>query len=649
MQNSTPAPALRQARQHLMEFGCPPSGVVNERLALSWQRSLAAGLQPMGKLLSNEHASGGELRQTLARNHELLAHSRPVMEYLFDQVRHAQSIVILSDERGMLMHTLGDPFFLNKAERIALATGACWLEEQRGTNAIGTAIAEHGPVQIHGAEHFLDRNGFLTCSAAPIRSYKGELMGILDISCDHRNGSPQTLGLVTTAVRLIENRLMISALRRNVRLHIHRYAEGIGTVAEGIVAVADDGWIIGANRAGLTMLRMADHQIGALQLSDIVDTRLNDLLTQHRRRPDQPVQVQLRDGSVLFMQIHHEPGLTTTLASGAAPGAASGPTDRLSELDTGDEKWRAAAAKVRRVIDKPIPVVIQGESGVGKELFARATHDSSQHREGAFVAINCAAMPESLIEAELFGYEPGAFTGARKEGRAGRIREANGGTLFLDEIGDMPLGMQGRLLRVLQEREVTPLGGGRSFQVDFSLVCATNRNLRDEVAKGTFREDLFYRINGLTLHLPALRERTDFAALSKRLLNEFNPERDVCVDPDLFGKMRVHAWPGNIRQLASVLRTASAMLDDHEDCIGMQHLPDDIADDLLLVQASESTRWKRPEPGNLRELSRHAVQQALESSRGNISSAARFLGISRQTLYRKIGELKALRSGAGRT
>ena len=127
MQNSTPAPALRQARQHLMEFGCPPSGVVNERLALSWQRSLAAGLQPMGKLLSNEHASGGELRQTLARNHELLAHSRPVMEYLFDQVRHAQSIVFLSDERGMLMHTLGDPFFLNKAERIALATGACWL------------------------------------------------------------------------------------------------------------------------------------------------------------------------------------------------------------------------------------------------------------------------------------------------------------------------------------------------------------------------------------------------------------------------------------------------------------------------------------------------------------------------------------------
>ena len=647
MQNSTPAPALRQARQHLMEFGSPPTGFANERLALSWQRSLAAGLQPMGRLLSNEHASGGELRQTLARNHELLAHSRPVMEYLFDQVRHAQSIVILSDGRGMLMHTLGDPFFLNKAERIALATGACWLEEQRGTNAIGTAIAEHGPVQIHGAEHFLDRNGFLTCSAAPIRSYQGELMGILDISCDHRNGNPQTLGLVTTAVRLIENRLMISALGRNVRLHIHRYAEGIGTVAEGIVAVADDGWIIGANCAGLSMLRMADHQIGALQLSDIVDTRLNDLLTHHRRRPDQPVQVQLRDGSVLFMQIHHESGLTTTLAAGAAPGAARGPADRLSELDTGDEKWRTAAAKARRVIDKPIPILIQGESGVGKELFARATHDSSKHREGAFVAINCAAMPESLIEAELFGYEAGAFTGARKEGRIGRIREANGGTLFLDEIGDMPHGMQGRLLRVLQERQVTPLGGGRSFQVDFSLVCATNRNLRDEVAKGSFRDDLFYRINGLTLHLPALRERTDFAALSKRLLEEFNPGRDVCIDPDLFAKMRAHTWPGNIRQLASVLRTASAMLDDHEDCIGFQHLPDDIADDLLLAQASESTRWKSPEPSNLRELSRHAVQQALESSRGNISSAARFLGISRQTLYRKLGELKALRPGVG--
>ena len=180
-------------------------------------------------------------------------------------------------------------------------------------------------------------------------------------------------------------------------------------------------------------------------------------------------------------------------------------------------------------------------------------------------------------------------------------------------------------------------------------MCATNRNLRDEVAKGAFREDLFYRINGLTLNLPALRERTDFAALSKRLLEEFNPGRDVCIDPDLFGKMHAHAWPGNIRQLASVLRTASAMLDDHEDCIGLRHLPDDIGDDLLLAQATESARWKTQEPSNLRELSRHAVQQALESSRGNISSAARFLGISRQTLYRKIGELNALRSGAGRS
>ena len=628
-----------------MEYGCPPAGVVNERLALSWQRSFAAGLRPMGRLLSSEHASAGDLRQTLARNHELLAHSRPVMEYLFDQVRHAQSIVILADDRGTLMHTHGDPLFLNKAERIALATGACWLEEQRGTNAIGTAIAEHAPVQIHGAEHFLDRNGFLTCSAAPILSYRGELMGILDISCDHHNGNPQTLGLVSTAARLIENRLMVSACRRNVRLHLHRYAEGIGTVAEGIVAVADDGWIIGANRAGLALLRMADHQIGARQLSDVVNARLVDLLAHHRRRPDQPVQLQLRDGSMLFLQIRHESGMTTTLHAGSESGPASGPADRLSQLDTGDEKWRGAAAKVRRVIDKPIPIVIQGESGAGKELFARATHDSSKHREGPFVAINCAAMPESLIEAELFGYEAGAFTGARKQGRIGRIREASGGTLFLDEIGDMPLGMQARLLRVLQERLVTPLGGGRSYQVEFSLVCATNRNLRDSVASGEFREDLFYRINGLTVHLPALRDRMDFAALTKRLLDEFNPGGDVRLDSDLFEKMRAHAWPGNIRQLASVLRTASAMLDEDEDCIGLQHLPDDIVDDLLAVHAIASTSRNRSDIGSLRELSRHAVGQALESSRGNISSAARFLGISRQTLYRKIDELKRLRSG----
>jgi transcriptional regulator of acetoin/glycerol metabolism len=302
VRNSTPTPALRMARQHLIEYGSTPSGSINDRLARSWQRSLAAGLLPMGRLTSTEHASGGELRHSLARNHELLAHSRPVMEYLFEQVRHVQSVVVLADNRGTLMHTLGDAYFLNKAERVALATGASWREEHRGTNAIGTAIAEEAAVEIHGAEHFLERNSFLTCAAAPIMSSCGNVVGILDISGDQHNGHPLTLGLVSTAARMIENRLLASTCRRNIRLHLHAHAEGIGTVAEGIVALSEDGWIVGANRVGLTLLQMNVKGIGATQLESVLDVRLPDLLMRHKRRPGQPTHVNLHNGTTLFVQ-----------------------------------------------------------------------------------------------------------------------------------------------------------------------------------------------------------------------------------------------------------------------------------------------------------------------------------------------------------
>lgn len=636
MKHSTPTPVLRQARQQLIEKGAPVPGLVNERLWHSWQRSLAAGLLPMGRLTSTDHASDVELRQSLARNHELLAHSRPVMEYLFEQVRHIQNVVILADSRGTLMHTLGDPYFLSKAERVSLTAGASWHEEHRGTNAIGTAIAEASAVEIHGAEHFLERNGFLTCAAAPIFSSCGNVIGILDISGEQHSGHPTTLGLVSTAARMIENRLIVSTSKRNLRLHMHTRAEGIGTVAEGIATLSDDGWIIGANRQALALLRLTTQGIGATPLESVLDLRLSDLLSRHRQRPSQALQVHLHDGSTLFVQVQAD---TVVLPPQIVVSATTAPKpqDALTALDTGDLKWRSAADKARRVLDKPIPVLIQGESGVGKEYFARAMHDSSKRASGPFVAINCAAIPENLIEAELFGYAPGAFTGARKEGSLGKLREAHGGTLFLDEIGDMPLAMQTRLLRVLQERTVTPLGGGKPVAVDFALVCATHCNLREAANRGSFRSDLYYRINGLTVQLPALRERTDFQALAERLLTGLHPQREVHLHAQVLDRMGQYAWPGNLRQFASVLRTACAMLDDDECSIEFRHLPDDIVEDLHAPLKPAHGGSEPREPHNLEELSRYAIKQALEASRGNISLAARTLGISRQTLYRKMG------------
>jgi transcriptional regulator of acetoin/glycerol metabolism len=430
---------------------------------------------------------------------------------------------------------------------------------------------------------------------------------------------------------MIENRIVVADPNHQIRLHLHAYPEGIGTVAEGIIALSAEGRIVGANRTGLSMLSLSSLDLGVTPLSRVIDVRFGDLLARHRRRPERPAKIHLHDGTGLYSQVHV---VQSTITVPLARPSTDAPDDALAALDTGDARWRSAADKARRILGKQIPLLINGESGAGKEYFARAVHDSGPRRNGPFVAINCAALPENLIEAELFGYSAGAFTGARREGYRGRLRDAHGGTLFLDEIGDMPLPMQARLLRVLQERQVTPLGGGRPVDVDFSLICATHRRLRDEVEDGIFRGDLYYRINGLSVNLPALRERSDMQVLTERILAEVNPDRTVSLSPDLLERFGRLPWPGNLRQYANVLRTACAMLDAHEECVDWKHLPEDIVEELTEMPRIHEDATRMPK--NLKEISMSAIRRTLEACHGNVSKAARQLGISRQTLYRKL-------------
>ena len=628
-----PAPLLRQARQQWLEQGVCLSSAIDARVTRSWQRSLAAGLSPIGRLSCTDNLSGVALQRARTKNHDLVNHSQPIMEYLFEQVRQSHSMVILSDQNGVLMHTLGDLDFLNKADRVALKCGASWHESQRGTNAIGTALAETDEVEIHGAEHYLDRNGFLTCAASPIVSATGALMGILDISGDHRSRHPHTLGLVSTAARMIENNLVLSSCQHQTVLKLHARAEGIGSVAQGVLALSDDGWVVGANRRALDMLGLSRQDIGATQLHHVFDCAMNALMATGHKSAGRPVVLQTVHGEALFAAVQMAPHLSVRAqAVSAAPAPVP---DALAQLDTGDVRWGSAAAKARRVADKDITLLLLGESGVGKELFAKAWHDSSGRKSGPFVAINCAALPEHLIESELFGYAPGAFTGARKQGSVGRLREAEGGTLFLDEIGDMPLAMQTRLLRVLQERQVTPLGCGETVAVNFALVCATHQNLREAADAGRFRSDLYYRLNGLSLQLPALRERSDFAALTGQLLKQWGESAALHIAPELLQALRRYRWPGNLRQYSNVLRTAVAMLEAHEVCISWRHMPDDLADELQAL-SQDLPDCPQPPPQNLQQLSQKAIEHALENARGNLSAAARQLGISRQTMYRKL-------------
>jgi len=275
-------------------------------------------------------------------------------------------------------------------------------------------------------------------------------------------------------------------------------------------------------------------------------------------------------------------------------------------------------------------VLLLGETGTGKEVVARALHQASPRADKPFVAVNCAAIPEGLIESELFGYREGAFTGSRRGGMVGRLMQANGGTLFLDEIGDMPLALQARLLRVLQERRVAPLGAADEQDIDVALICATHRDLKRLVHEQHFREDLYYRVNGVSLRLPALRERDDLASLVQGLLDKAGA-KGVSLDPALAALLQGFDWPGNIRQLEMVVRTALAMREDGEQQLTLEHLTDCLLDELASGAAPS---------GSLRDNELELIREALARHQGNVSAAAEALGISRATLYRKLKQLR---------
>ncbi|TAL13561.1 MAG: sigma-54-dependent Fis family transcriptional regulator [Aquabacterium sp.] len=630
----TSAALLREARSQLQGDAEIAPGLIDEALRRSWQRSRGFGLAPTGRNAGGPHASAAQLARALDRQAELVSHARPVVEFLFEQTRGSEGVVILADAQGVLLQALGDAGFLDRAQRVALRPGACWHERWRGTNAVGTALAEGAPVVVRGAEHYLERNGFLACTAAPIFDPAGQVLGVLDISGDHRGHHRHTLALVRSAARMIEHRLFDTRHAAALRLRLHAQPQGIGSVAEGLLALAGDGRLAGANAQALSMLGLGFDAIGSHAALQCLQLELPALWA--RSRIGVPQALRREDGSLLWMRVEAGGELPAASVFGVAPAAPPVPHDALSELDAGDGAMQSAIGRARRVLDKPIALLLQGESGAGKEVFARAVHASGRRHDRPFVAVNCAALPESLIEAELFGYRAGAFTGAARDGAPGRIREAHGGTLFLDEIGDMPLPLQARLLRVLQDHEVQPLGGGKPVPVDFRLICATHRNLRVQMERGRFREDLYYRLNGLALHLPPLRERQDLGELVARMLAQLQPQRTPRLAPELEAAFARHRWPGNLRQLHNALRTACALLDEGEPQIGWAHLPDDLAEDL---RSAPMPRAAADEAADLRVQSERTVRQIVQACAGNLSEAARRLGISRNTLYRKMRQL----------
>ena len=597
------------------------------------------------------------LIRSLDENRFLFQHAAPVMEALYAQIVNTHSVVLLTAANGLVLHTLGDPDFLEKASRVALTPGINWSEQCKGTNAIGTALHEKRPLMIDGSQHFMNVNQSLTCSCAPIVDPFGQVIGALDVTGDHRHSHLHTLALVRMSGQMIENHMFEETFSEEVCVRFHARPEFLGTLVEGIAVFSSDGRFLSANRSaqfqiGLTLEGMRAHTFSSL--FGIAVSRLHEIFGGVITKPQQ---LNLFSGLSVWCQVKIKPlrqwvhgqDARSTMAPTVVSRQVTSTSHKLEMsslryLDTGDPQISAVIRKLCMVRNHDIPIMILGETGTGKDLMAKAIHSDSERSSHPFVSVNCASIPETLIESELFGYEDGAFTGARKKGSIGKIQQANGGTLFLDEIGDMPKHLQARLLRVLQDRKVSPLGAGKEVEVDVAVICATNKNLKVMIAEGAFREDLYYRLNGLVVHLPALRERADFELMTKRILVSLcDTLRPVSLSDEVAALFKNYSWPGNFRQLHNLLRTAVVMT-SQDGLIGKQHLPDDFLDDVARSAQRIAGKTDLPpsvapipddDAGNLHDVTLAAMAQTLRLHKGNVSTTAKALGVSRNTIYRK--------------
>jgi transcriptional regulator of acetoin/glycerol metabolism len=584
-----------------------------EYIAQSWARSVQFGLDPGGPARVAP-VSEQELRIEIERNDGLYHRCRPELEALRAVIESSGSLAALADPTGLILASVGAEQFTRRARNAPLCPGALWNESLRGTNGIGVVLAERRPLSVYGEEHFVAANRFMTCSAAPILTPQGSVAGVFNISSLNSASAPLTLGLVTLSVDQIEHRFFAQGFDRCQVLRLHTERDLLGTAREGIL-VFDDSKLVAANRYGLALLNLDWTMIG-------------------HRRFDELFEADIRKSPTGFLRSHA--GQTFHISTEAkrpqVPVASSrlAPTSAPHIDPVYDGKTLREIEHASRIIAAGIPVLVTGETGVGKELLARKLHALSTRAQRPFVAVNCAALPETLIESELFGYVEGAFTGAGKRGSQGLLREAHGGFLFLDEIGDMPIALQARLLRVLQDREVRPLGSARAVAVDFSLVCATHRNLRDAVAHSAFREDLYYRIAQFVVELRPLREAADPSTIISDLWRQITGgDARYALDGTTISCLAAYHWPGNYRQLSALLRTLAALATPGT-AVTVDSLPAEIR------ERSGASSIAVPTSEDLDGITRSILRAAVERENGNVSRAARSLGINRSTLYRRL-------------
>ncbi len=586
-----------------------------------------------------------EVQKRIASRRSLCKIAFPYLDTLCDFIRGSEFLVILSDEEGYLLYVQGDTKICEIARQNGLVKGGCRSERRLGTNGIGTVIATKQPLQVFAAEHYYEVHTEWACSGAPIFLPDGRIGGVVCLSGMAQQVNYHTLGMVVAAADAISRQLKLKEAYDELAMARQNLDVIIETVPTAIFLLDRSLRIVTFNAQATKLLDLLPQE---LQGRDFLGLLGGDIL-----RPQD-----FRHG-IASRNITLERGKKNTFSLSAQPTGNHEYVVQLERLSTlhrrvnsivgndahfsfsdikGNSPSIQEAIRMAQIAARnDATVLLTGESGTGKELFAQAIHNASDRHDGPFIAVNCGALPKSLIEAELFGYESGSFTGARREGCAGKFELANGGTIFLDEIGDMPFDVQVTLLRVLQNREVQRVGSTKTIRIDVRIITATNQNLEALVSQRAFREDLFYRINVFHIRIPALREREG----DVRLLAEYFLQKYAAMLPGntvkgfsetTISAMEHYSWPGNVRQLENMVERAVYLA--ASPLITLSEFPQDIH----AVSPSSSA-----EPSGLRDRNlsiwqgeRERIEQALSQTHGNVKQAAELLEISRRTLYRKL-------------
>jgi PAS domain S-box-containing protein len=640
-------------------------GLVRSDIAQSWLRCRRAGVDPRAGR-SALLLARPLLDDLLEKRRNLIDIARPFMENLYG-FASSSFVVLLCDERGYLMEAIGDSNVLSGDHGLNLCPGALWTEEEVGNNGVGTSLALQRPFQVSGAEHYCHKHHPWTCSGAPIFDNDNRMIGILEMSGPVEKTHLHTLGMVVASVEAIQQQLRVQQKNRELTLLNNRLNNIFLTVSDG-VAVVDA-------RGAITQVNPVAEKILAKTAEYINDSPIRDYFERYT-----PVREMLATGKTftdLEVIVKAGAGVANCLASGKPirddQGNITGgvifinPINKIKNLINrfsgahatftfediiGNSKFVRKSIELSSLAaGNDSNVLLSGESGTGKEMFAQAIHNKSTRRNGPFVAMNCGAIPRDLIGSELFGYVEGAFTGAYKGGRPGKFELASGGTLFLDEIGDMPLEQQVSLLRVLQDKTITRIGGDNAVVVDVRIICATNKNLQQEVARGNFRQDLYYRLNVISINLPPLREhREDIPLMFDVFIEKVCCKLGVDIPqapPEVIGRLQQYDWPGNVRELQNVVERMVNIAAGQ--AIGPEHLPEEIlapnagatwqTQTALGSKLAKITDERRKIKDLLADKEREEIFVLLSKNNGNVSLVAKDMGISRASLYRKLKKL----------